>query len=160
MSTTDTTARPNQCLVCGHLAFRQTDQWATDGRPGAHPVVVIGDEPGDDFGPATVHKGCRHDAAYSRKAFAEDSAWDDAIGAYRWVTSGNVIPEEVLHHCGFDAAAVARQAEARRVDTAEFLARARTKPLVISEEEMFEMRAAFGPGERVVNVLTGQSIQL
>ena len=29
-----------------------------------------------------------------------------------------------------------------------------------SEEELFEMRAAFGPGEKVVNVLTGQEIQL
>lgn len=160
MSTTDTSASPNQCLVCGHLAFRQNDAWATDGRPGAHPVVVVGDEPGDDFGPALVHKGCAHDVTYSRKAFSEDSAWDDAVGAYRWVASGNIIPEEVLHHCGFDAAAVARQAEARRVDTAEFLARARSKPVVVTDEEIAEMRAAFGPGERVVNVLTGQVTQL
>lgn len=29
-----------------------------------------------------------------------------------------------------------------------------------SEEELFEMRAAFGPGEEVVNVLTGEKIKL
>lgn len=31
---------------------------------------------------------------------------------------------------------------------------------VHTEEELFEMRAAFGPGARVVNVITGQSITL
>lgn len=38
--------------------------------------------------------------------------------------------------------------------------RERMKNHVYSAEEMFEMRAAFGEGETVVNVITGEKIQL
>lgn len=38
--------------------------------------------------------------------------------------------------------------------------RKRMEGHVYSDEEMFEMRAAFGPGAEVVNVLTGKRIKL
>jgi hypothetical protein len=40
--------------------------------------------------------------------------------------------------------------------TAEVLACLRSEPDEVSAESMFEMRAAFGPGATVINVLTGQ----
>lgn len=45
--------------------------------------------------------------------------------------------------------------EARKADTAKFLAQYRANYRGPSEEEKLEARAAFGPGARVVNVITG-----
>jgi hypothetical protein len=47
--------------------------------------------------------------------------------------------------------------KARAVETAEFLAAYRANPPQLTAEDLAEMRAAFGPGETVVNVITGQT---
>ena len=51
---------------------------------------------------------------------------------------------------------------AYKEDTETFLKRYREqqKNKVYSEEELYEMRAAFGEGETVVNVVTGKRITL
>jgi hypothetical protein len=46
--------------------------------------------------------------------------------------------------------------EARQVADAEFLARYRANPPQPGAEQIAGMRAAFGPGTEVVNVITGQ----
>jgi hypothetical protein len=89
--------------------------------------------------------------------------YQDAKGVYRWKSNDQVPPFEAHEYGargffempGFD---YKKQREAREADTTTFLAeyRERMKNYVPSGEEMFEMRAAFGPGEEVVNVITGQ----
>lgn len=86
---------------------------------------------------------------------------DDDGGAY-WKESGNYLPSncvEILLHTDFkfspEATAAARD---RQQD--EFLAQYRRTAHIVSAEELCEMRAAFGPGETVVNLITGESIRL
>ncbi len=87
-------------------------------------------------------------------------------GVLRWTSSNNVPPEDILeladHIClGFDMAATQ---EARKQDVSNALAayieaQNNRTPEQIAEEEA-EMRAAFGPGETVVNVFTGKKVTL
>ena len=88
---------------------------------------------------------------------------DTSRAAY-WISSGNYLPEDcvekLLHTTfSFDPEATAR---AREKQVAEDLAEYRRlrkghKP---SEEELFEMRAAFGKGETVVDIITGDEYEL
>lgn len=154
MTDMTTTDRPNQCLNCGDKNFRQNDQWATDGRPGAHPVKVLEDG-------AVVHACCAYTVEHSRTSFAEKGLLDLTINAYRWSTNNHLIPEEVLVHVGLDADAVAHQAECVRTENRAFVAKMRQAPPVVhSAEALAEMRNAFGEGAEVVNVITGQRTQL
>jgi hypothetical protein len=72
---------------------------------------------------------------------------DDMLAA--WVTL-NLITE---------AQARATSA-ARAAETAAFLAAYRANPPEMTDEALFEARAAFGPGTKIVNVITGQQTQL
>ena len=72
---------------------------------------------------------------------------DDMLAA--WVTLGLITMDQA------EATSQARAAE-----TARFLAAYRANPPQPSAEELFEMRAAFGPGTKIVNVITGQETQL
>ena len=49
---------------------------------------------------------------------------------------------------------------ARAAETAEFLEEYRRKRKPHSAEEIAEMRAAFGPGTKVVDIITGETITL
>lgn len=79
-------------------------------------------------------------------------------GVVRWNSNGRVPPQDVLdfwRHLGmpFDhTLSSATQSQ----ETADFLSAYRANARAPSAEELLEMRAAFGPGETVVNVLTGQ----
>ena len=87
-------------------------------------------------------------------------AYIDANGIRRWVSNDAIIPPFVYK----DAAAVMPEADqaAYKAETAAFLTeyREQQRNREPSAEELFEMRAAFGPGERVVNVITGRVTQL
>lgn len=101
-------------------------------------------------------------------AQAVEWATNDAIvepnGAIKWKSNGHYLMDDMcekLEYIGFrfdrEATRVAREAQ----DT-EFLRAYRDsmknhKP---SAEELYEMEAAFGKGTKVVDVLTGQTIQL
>ena len=83
-----------------------------------------------------------------------------ANGVVRWNSNGQVPPADVLavwaeQGFTFDRAA---STAAREADTAKFVAeyRRREARRVVSAEERAEMRAAFGPGTVVVNVITGR----
>lgn len=86
-----------------------------------------------------------------------NKTWTDDDGALHWCSNDTPVPLDVFK----DALQVppAAQQVVRDQHTAEFLARYREqmKDYQPSDEERFEMRAAFGPGETVVNVITGQS---
>lgn len=99
------------------------------------------------------------------KTVAQDFAdtYKDKSGAIRWVSSDNVPPMEILTEfliAGFiEQDEVIVSANANKADEAKFLKQyveARKKN-GYSDEEKFEMRAAFG-GEQVVDIFTGKVV--
>jgi hypothetical protein len=79
-------------------------------------------------------------------------------GVWRWKSNGRVPFDDLLYEAGVspavrEACRVARDRE--NAEAIEEYRRAR-KGRVPSQEELFEMRAAFGPDARIVNVLTGE----
>ena len=81
-------------------------------------------------------------------------------GAAKWKSSGNYLPTDVVEKLTF-AGAVFFSAEAtakkREAQTAELLANYRHE---VTEEERSEMRAAFGSGATVVDIISGKRISL
>lgn len=93
---------------------------------------------------------------------AKTEATVENDGAIKWNSSGNYLPDdccEKLEYANFD---FSRQATAIKRDAQfdEFVAQYRANKQAPSEEELFGMRAAFGPGATVVDVLTGEQILL
>ena len=85
-------------------------------------------------------------------------------GVVRWKNNDRVPPQDVLdlwQHVGheFD---MRKSQVLRESEQQQFLEeyRKRMENYEPSEEELGEMRAAFGPGETVVNVITGKEIKL
>lgn len=87
-------------------------------------------------------------------------------GIVRWDSNGHVPPadtlEEMLAAKGITTNEFLASGRARDAETAEFLAAYRKAEAnrVPSAEEMYEMRAAFGEGTEVVNVITGRVTRL
>lgn len=84
----------------------------------------------------------------------------DANGVYRWKSSDNVVPGDILENAGFttDALAVnkvARDEQITRSLAAYAEAQRNRSPEQIAEEQ-FEARAAFGSGVELVNAITGE----
>jgi len=79
---------------------------------------------------------------------------DPETGALLWEASGNPVPLDIFKTALIEAPE--GQAAAIAANTAAFLAEYRANPPKIDDEQMYEMRAAFGPGETVVNVITGE----
>jgi hypothetical protein len=102
------------------------------------------------------------DAIKLRQKFFDDTYLSNVVP--HWKSNNQIPPKDILEfwaYCGhpFDF----EQAEiARELETDRFLEeyRARMANHVPSGEELYEMRAAFGPGETVVNVITGQVTKL
>jgi hypothetical protein len=84
----------------------------------------------------------------------------------RWNSNNNVPPEdclkEMLHDAEISIASFIHSNKQRDIETDMFLAdyRERMKDYVHSEEELYEMRSAFGEGATVVNIITGKTITL
>jgi len=109
-----------------------------------------------------VHRDC------AKRSF--DHVIKDAIvsdGVARWKNMTNLVPmdlcEFVLEILPADEAYkfqvdLVKQEAAHDVILEQLVAREKTR--VYSAEDLFEMRAAFGPGASVVNVLSGKRIQL
>lgn len=92
----------------------------------------------------------------NEKAIVEDD------GAIKWKSNGAYIPDdfcEKLEYAGYqfsrEATAKKREEELHKF-AQEYIANY-TDP---SDEEIAEMRAAFGEGETVVDVITGRKIKL
>lgn len=96
----------------------------------------------------------------TRAKLADPKSAEVKNGVYYWKSNGNVVPpwvfEEAYIECPPEQKAAREEESTRRI--AEY--RAQRAKHGYSEEEMFEMRAAFGPGETVVDCLTGKSIKL
>ncbi|MBP3802518.1 MAG: hypothetical protein J6I76_01285 [Oribacterium sp.] len=87
-----------------------------------------------------------------------------ADGVVRWTSNNRVMPKdccEILSHTAYrnlfdeDASRAAEEAE-----TAAFLESYRKSYKGPNEEEKAEMRAAFGEGSTVVDIITGKKIRL
>lgn len=111
----------------------------------------------------TVHKTCARDLeSLIRHATDGSLVIEDGVG--RWTTN-RVVPADVADQLaafglapGLDLAATKA---ARDAETAAFLQQYRDRqPAQASAEEVAEMRAAFGPGAEVVDVISGRRTQL
>ena len=83
-------------------------------------------------------------------------------GAAFWNSNGNYLPAdcaEILSHTDFPFS-LEETAKARKAQNEAFLETYRKNYKGSSEEEKAEMRAAFGTGATVVNVITGQRTRL
>jgi hypothetical protein len=92
----------------------------------------------------------------------EFGTFTDDDGVLRW-NMGNAVPADIYRTAyGFDmpvAMLAAYERETAKVIGRYKAAQARRSPEQIAEETA-EMRAAFGPGEEVVNVITGKRTRL
>ena len=91
--------------------------------------------------------------------YADENAVVEDDGAIRW-KSGNYVPDdycEKLEYAGyhFSRAATAKK---RDIQDKKFIEEYRKHYKGPSEEELIEMRAAFGAGTTVVDVITGKEI--
>jgi hypothetical protein len=82
----------------------------------------------------------------------------------RWASNGQVPHDDMLAAWLVLGIITRGQADAssqqRAIEAAEFLAAYRNEAPEPDAEQLREMRAAFGPGQRVVNVATGREYQL
>lgn len=140
------------CAVCATQARLKGFPQSWIGRGLDWPTTIIDGR--------RVHLACASEAGHlTRAVTAGDLAIDGGVG--RWVRSGQVVPGDTAALLarlglapGLDLAATAA---AREAETAEFLAQYRAaQPAQASAEHLAELRAAFGPGETVVDVITGR----
>lgn len=82
----------------------------------------------------------------------------------RWASNGNCVPNDVMqemHEQGVvTKAQVVATRNARDLETAQFLREYRERQQPATEEERTEMRAAFGEGATVVDVISGRETRL
>ena len=87
-----------------------------------------------------------------------------ADGVVRWTSNNRVMPRdcrEILSHTAYrDLFSEEASRAAEDAETAAFLESYRKNYKGPSEEEKAEMRAAFGTGSTVVDVITGKRIRL
>jgi len=99
--------------------------------------------------------------AENQAAFTK-GAVQDAQGIYRWATNGRIPFDDLLADAGLTVAQRQAHTIARDRENAIFAAEYRkahaNRP--ISAEQRAEMRAAFGTGTTVVNVMTGRRTKL
>jgi len=94
-----------------------------------------------------------------RAQFVDPAEAYDDDGVMHWRSNQRVIPTHVYADAFIRCPH--RQQAAYERQTEESLAayREAMRDYEPSDEELFELRAAFGPGETVVNVITGQKIR-
>ena len=87
-----------------------------------------------------------------------------ADGVVRWTSNNRVMPKdcrEILSHTAYrDLFSEEASRATEDAETAAFLESYRKNYTGPSEEEKAEMRAAFGTGSTVVDVITGKRIRL
>jgi hypothetical protein len=109
----------------------------------------------------------RADAAsqFSRNFAIEHMAtgsYFDKDSCHRWKTNNAYPPDEVLAYASVSRAERRRCGLLRAAESQRFLQEYRRvrRGRKRDPEEMYEMRAAFGPGETVVDVITGERTRL
>ena len=107
-------------------------------------------------------KNAEQDIAKMQKRADAGEIEVDENGAAFWVSSNNYLPEDCAEMLSFTDFIfdIQATAEARDKQTNEFLEEYRKNYKGPSEEEKAEMRAAFGEGAEIVDVITGKTIRL
>lgn len=112
--------------------------------------------------PETTSTGRRiHPVERKRIKAARDRMVHDSYdvgGVFFWRANHRPIPKMVFRENYVELTDA--QAAADDAETAKVIAQIRANDAPPSAEELFEMRAAFGPGASVVNVITGRKTQL
>ena len=89
-----------------------------------------------------------------------EKATQTETGVYHWKSNGSVPPDECLWMADVSDELRKINETARDIELAKFAAQYRERMANLTPEEeaerAFELRAAFGPGEVVVNVITGK----
>jgi hypothetical protein len=150
---------PEISTPCAYCAAQATankgTMWAARGLD--WPMTEVDGRP--------VHKACEHDMAHAVESFGQarpegdalvwdtngHAPFDDMLAT--WVALGLATPEQRTATNTLRATQTAASIESYRRAQANISAEQRA-------EQIAEMRAAFGPGEVVVDVLTGERIQL
>ena len=87
-------------------------------------------------------------------------------GIVRWISSDNIPFDDMLAKFVAEGRITSKEAELsaeqRKIETALALKQyaERNKGRKLSDEERFEMRAAFGEGAEVVNIITGDTYKV
>ena len=95
-------------------------------------------------------------------AKASTEATVDENGVIRWNSNGGCIPDdycEKLEYGGFEFSREATR-EARELEDAEFIRQYKAFKCEPTEEQLAEMRATFGAGTKVVDIMSGREYQL
>lgn len=110
---------------------------------------------------APVHAWEREERERHFREFPEKT-YKDEHGCHRWKSNNQYPPDEVLTDAGISREERRRCGMLRMAQSAKFMEEYRRarRGRPRSAEEMFEMQAAFGPGETVVDVITGERIKL
>ena len=99
-----------------------------------------------------------------QKAVAQVADMDiDEYGVARWKSNGNCPPDdflEKLEYAGVSIIDYERTREESERQTAASIAAYKANRKPMTEEELFEARAAFGAGTVIVDVITGERITL
>jgi len=106
-------------------------------------------------------KNAEKEAAQAKEMF-ERKAYVTANGVVRWNSNNKVPFDDMLEKMEYAGCTFDRDESnmTREVEVQLELEEMRRKPAVHSQEEIEEMKEAFGTGSVVVNVLTGERIKL
>jgi len=85
---------------------------------------------------------------------------NDDGGILRWKSNNAVVPPWVFEEAFVEAPEGQQKAREKEVEESVAEYRRLNTGRKRTPEELYEMRAAFGPGETVVDVITGDSIVL
>jgi hypothetical protein len=144
------------CTVCAvHARLKSSAFFAARGLD--WPLTEVAGHP--------VHKCCASEIGHLERNAAEGILAIGPDGIGRWTTNGTAIPDDCAALFaafgiapGLDTAATAA---AHLAETRAAIARyVAAQPAQASAEEIADMRAAFGSGELVVDVLSGRETQL
>lgn len=93
---------------------------------------------------------------WQKKAYKDDS------GIWRWKSNNRIPFTDMLKAWNLDDETIHKCEKTRDIEDEAFLNEYKKtmENHVPSDEEMYEMRAAYGPGTTVVNVVTGKKFYL
>jgi len=114
-----------------------------------------------DFGPFWT-ENVRKEIAKMQERADNDEIRTNANGAAFWNSNGRYLPQDCAEMLSFTTFPFSLEEtnRAREAQNAAFLEDYRKSYTGPSEEEKAEMRAAFGTGATVVNVITGEKTTL
>jgi len=106
--------------------------------------------------PTNLHPWQVREIEESRARMVDPAAAEERDGVKYWKSNGSVIPSHVFKDAYVECPWAQKEAYEKQLNRTMRAIRKASKPRKPSAEEMFEMRAAYGTGKTVVNILTGQ----